>query len=146
MKPKEILLVEDNRGDVRLTLEAFKESSIPTQLHVVHDGAEALKFLDAASAPGSLLKPDLILLDLNLPKVTGHEVLARIKEHAQWRVIPVVVLTTSSSERDVLRCYAQHANCYITKPMNFVPFLEVVKSIESYWLKLARLPRRTLHA
>ena len=138
--PVEILLVEDNPGDVRLTLEAFKESRLDSNLHVVGDGEEALAFLRRESKYADMPCPDLILLDLNLPKKDGREVLAEIKADEHLRRIPVVILTTSQAEEDVLRTYDLHANCYITKPVHLNQFIEVVKSIEEFWLRIARLP------
>lgn len=143
MKPMQILLVEDNQGDVRLTREAFIESQVPSVLHVVTDGAAALDFLGNRGIYSKAARPDLILLDLNLPKLSGREVLTRIKEHRIWRSIPVVVLTTSSSDLDVMECYDHHANCYMVKPAAYVPFLELVKGIESFWLELVQLPPRS---
>ena len=138
--PIEILLVEDNPGDVRLTQEALKESKVTNNLHVAEDGIEALDFLyhkgDHTDAP----RPDLILLDLNLPKKDGRELLEDIKADEELKRIPVVVLTTSKAEEDIYRMYDQHANCYITKPIDFDQFIEVVKSIEDFWLTIVKLP------
>ena len=136
----EILLVEDNPGDARLTLEAFKEAKVINHLSVVSDGVEALAYLRRQGRYESVATPDLILLDLNLPRMDGREVLAAIKEDAALRAIPVVVLTTSSSQDDVARAYGHHANCYITKPVDLDQFLKVIQSIESFWLSLVRLP------
>ena len=136
----EILLVEDNPGDARLTLEAFKEAKVINHLSVVSDGVEALAYLRREGRFASASTPDLILLDLNLPKMDGREVLAAIKEDVRLRTIPVVVLTTSSSQDDVARAYGHHANCYITKPVDLDQFLKVIQSIESFWLSLVRLP------
>lgn len=144
MERIEILLVEDNQGDVRLTREALSESTIATHLNVVNDGAAALEFLERKGPYADAPVPQLILLDLNLPKVNGRDVLARIKAHPEWRVIPVVILTTSSADRDIRDSYAAHVNCYITKPMSFAPFLDVVQGIGDFWLKLVRLPRKQL--
>jgi chemotaxis family two-component system response regulator Rcp1 len=140
-KPIEILLVEDNPADVRLTQEALRDSRIPNELHVVGDGAEAIAYLERTSQSGGRSVPDLVLLDLNLPKINGQEVLQRIKEHEIWKMIPVVVLTTSGSQQDIQACYTQHVNCYITKPLGFDAFLGTVKQIEDFWLTLVRLPR-----
>lgn len=136
----EILLVEDNPGDARLTLEAFKEGKVINNLSVVNDGVEALAFLRREGAHANAPVPDLVLLDLNLPKMDGREVLATIKADERLRTIPVVVLTTSASQDDILRAYGHHANCYITKPVDLDQFLRVVQSIESFWLSLVKLP------
>lgn len=140
-KPIEILLIEDNLGDVRLTQEALKEGKVSNVLSVVHDGVEAMAFLRRAGTHTKAVRPDLILLDLNLPKKDGREVLAEIKEDASLRRIPVVILTTSSAEQDILRTYNLHANCYITKPLDMDQFISVVKSIEDFWLIVVKLPR-----
>jgi CheY-like chemotaxis protein len=141
-RPIEILLVEDNPGDVRLTQEALKEGKVRNHLHVVADGVEAMAFLRRAGQHAHAPQPDLILLDLNLPKMGGREVLAEIKEDSQLRRIPVVILTVSKAEEDVLKSYNLHANCYITKPVNLDQFLAVVKSIEDFWLTVVLLPPR----
>jgi chemotaxis family two-component system response regulator Rcp1 len=137
----EILLVEDNPGDVRLTLEAFKEGKVINNLSVVNDGVEALAYLRRQGAYAHATVPDLILLDLNLPRMDGREVLAAIKADERLMTIPVVVLTTSASQDDILGAYGHHANCYITKPVDLDQFLRVVQSIESFWLSLVKLPR-----
>ncbi len=139
-RPAEVLLVEDNPGDVRLTTEALKEGRVLNQVHVVGDGVEALKFLRREEPYTDAVKPDLILLDLNLPRMSGREVLAEIKADEDLKRIPVVVLTTSQAEEDVLRSYDLHANCYVTKPVDLEQFLEVVKFIEDYWLMMVKLP------
>jgi two-component system, chemotaxis family, response regulator Rcp1 len=136
----EILLVEDSPGDVRLTREAFKDAKVHINLHVASDGAEAMDFLHREGKHANALRPDLILLDLNLPKKDGREVLQEIKESPTLKSIPVVVLTTSSSDADILRSYKLHANCYITKPVGLNGFLEVVKSIDNFWLTVVKLP------
>jgi len=136
----EILLVEDNPGDIRLTQEALKEGNIPNNLHTVMDGAEAIKFLFREGSYADSKRPDLILLDLNLPKKDGREVLGKIKADDDLKKIPVVVLTTSNAESDILKAYDLHANCYITKPVDFNRFIEVIKSIEQFWLTIVRLP------
>jgi len=138
----EILLVEDNPGDVRLTLEVFKESKMHNNLSSVGDGVEALAFLRREGKYIQSPRPDLILLDLNLPKKDGREVLAEIKEDPDLRRIPVVVLTTSRAERDVVRSYNLHANCYISKPIDLEQFITVVRSIEDFWLAIVKLPSR----
>lgn len=136
----QVLLVEDNPGDVRLTKEALKEGKLLNQLTVVGDGVEALSFLRKEGIYADALQPELILLDLNLPKKDGREVLAEIKADPNLRRIPVVVLTTSSSEDDILRIYDLHANCYITKPVDLEQFMGVVKSIEDFWVSVVKLP------
>lgn len=141
-KPIEILLVEDNPGDVRLTQEAFKDGKVRNTMHVVKDGIEALAFLRRGGEYADVPRPDLILLDLNLPKKDGREVLAEIKANGDLRSIPVVILTTSSAEQDILRAYDQHANCYITKPVDLDSFIDVVRYIEDFWLAIVKLPRR----
>jgi CheY-like chemotaxis protein len=139
-KPIVILLVEDSPGDVRLTQEVLKEAKVRNQLHVVNDGVEALNFLRRAGKYADSPRPDLILLDLNLPKKDGREVLGEIKSDENLRRIPVVVLTISKSEEDVLKSYDLHANCYITKPVDLDQFLRVIKSIEDFWLTIVKLP------
>jgi two-component system, chemotaxis family, response regulator Rcp1 len=141
-RPIEILLVEDNPGDVRLTQEALREGKVRNHLHVAADGIEAMAFLRREGQHAHAAQPDLILLDLNLPKKSGREVLAEIKEDPELRRIPVVILTVSKAEEDVLKSYNLHANCYITKPVNLDQFLEVVKSIEDFWLTVVMLPPR----
>jgi chemotaxis family two-component system response regulator Rcp1 len=136
----EILMVEDNPGDIRLTVEALKEGKVRNNLHTVGDGEEALAFLRRQGPYAEVPRPDLILLDLNLPKKTGQEVLAEIKEDPDLRRIPVVILTVSEAEADILKTYNLHANCYITKPVDLDRFIEVVKSIEDFWLTVVMLP------
>ena len=136
----QVLLVEDNPGDVRLTKEALKEGKLLNQLTVVGDGVEALSFLRKEGRYADAVQPELILLDLNLPKKDGREVLAEIKADPNLRRIPVVVLTTSSSEEDILKIYDLHANCYITKPVDLEQFMGVVKSIEDFWVSVVKLP------
>ncbi len=140
-KPVEVLLVEDNPGDVRLTLEAFKEGKVNNRLSVVEDGVEALAFLRREGKYADASRPDLILLDLNLPKKDGREVLAEIKADEDLKRIPVVVLTTSKAEEDILKTYNLHANCYITKPVDFDQFVIVVRLIEDFWFTIVKLPR-----
>ena len=139
-RPIEILLVEDNPGDVRLTIEALKEGKVSNRLSVARDGVEALAFLRRVGPHANAVRPDLILLDLNLPRKDGREVLAEIKEDSHLRRIPVVVLTTSKAEEDILRTYDLHANCYITKPVDLEQFISVVRSIDDFWLSVVRLP------
>jgi chemotaxis family two-component system response regulator Rcp1 len=135
-----ILLVEDNPGDVRLTQEALKESKMLNELYVTEDGVEALEFLNREGRYADAPHPDLILLDLNLPKKDGRELLEDIKADEKLRRIPVVVLTTSKAQEDIYRMYEQHANCYITKPIDLDQFIEVVKSIDNFWLTIVKLP------
>jgi CheY-like chemotaxis protein len=141
-RPIDILLVEDNPGDVRLTIEALKDGKVRNRLNVVQDGVEAMAFLRQEGKYAGAPRPDVILLDLNLPKKDGREVLAEIKADEHLRRIPVVVLTTSSSEQDILKTYDLHANCYITKPVDLEQFIEVVKGIEDFWLTVVKLPVR----
>ncbi|MBI4498794.1 MAG: response regulator [Chloroflexi bacterium] len=140
-RPIEILLVEDNAGDVVLTQEALREGKIRNHLSVVPDGVAALAFLHREGAYADVPTPDLILLDLNLPRMDGRELLSAIKTDEQFRHIPVVVLTTSKAEQDVLMSYHLHANCYITKPVDLDQFISVVQSIEDFWLTVVTLPR-----
>ena len=134
--PIKILLVEDNPGDVRLTQEVFKQSNVKSTLYVTKDGAEALDFL----RHDGTIRPDIILLDLNLPKKNGNEVLAEIKQDPELKCSPVVILTTSKSELDILRAYDLYANCFITKPVDLDEFIRVVKGIENFWMSIVRLP------
>jgi chemotaxis family two-component system response regulator Rcp1 len=136
----EILMVEDNLGDVRLTQEALKEGKVLNNMHVAEDGVEAMAFLRREGKYADAPRPDVILLDLNLPKKDGREVLAEIKEDPNLRRIPVVVLTVSKAEEDILKTYDLNANCYITKPINLDQFIKVVKSIEEFWLTIVTLP------
>lgn len=140
--PIEILLVEDNPGDVRLTLEVFKDGRFNNKLNVVSDGVQALAYLRRESPYEDAAPQDLILLDLNLPKKSGREVLAEIKGDSLLRKIPVVVLTTSAAEMDILDAYDLHANCYITKPVDLEQFERVIRSIEDFWLALVKLPHK----
>ena len=141
MKPVEILLVEDNPGDVRLTKEALKEAKVINNLTVLKDGVEALAFLRQQGTYVNAVTPHLILLDLNLPRKDGREVLAEIKADEKLKRIPVVVLTTSQDEQDVFKSYNLHANCYVTKPVDLEQFMTVVKSIEDFWLGIVMLPK-----
>jgi two-component system, chemotaxis family, response regulator Rcp1 len=138
----EILLVEDSPADVRLTIEALKEAKVVNRMNVVGNGAKAMDYLFKRGAYTTALRPDLILLDLNLPGKDGREVLQEIKVDPDLRRIPVVVLTTSQAEEDVLRAYNSHCNCYISKPLDFHQFTAAVKSIETFWLTIVRLPPR----
>jgi CheY-like chemotaxis protein len=139
--PIEILLVEDNPGDVRLTQEALRDGKLHTRLNIVRDGEEAIAFLHRQGAHANAPRPDLILLDLNLPRKSGQEVLGEIKNDEHLRRIPVVVLTSSRAEQDVLTSYDLNANCYITKPVDLEQFIRVVRSIEDFWLTVVKLPR-----
>jgi len=141
-KPVEILLVEDNPGDVRLMQEALKDSKLINNLYVVSDGLEALAFLRREGKHAKEPRPDLIFLDLNLPKKNGRDVLVEIKEDAELKRIPVVILTTSKAEEDIIRTYNSHANCYITKPVDFKQFITVVKKIEDFWFTIVKLPSK----
>jgi len=138
--PVEILLVEDNAADVRLTREALKAGRVWNHLSVVRDGVEALSYLRGEGQFSTAVRPDLILLDLNLPKKDGREVLAEIKADEMLKFIPVVVLTTSQADEDILKAYGSHANCYITKPVDLLKFMAVVQSIEHFWFAIVRLP------
>ena len=136
-----ILLVEDNEGDIILTLEALKEAKIHNEINVVRDGDAALQYLGKEGQYKDAETPDLILLDINLPKVDGIEVLAKIKSNEDLMVIPVVMLTTSDSEKDIFQSYQSHANCYITKPVNFENFMDVIQTIKDFWINIVQLPK-----
>jgi chemotaxis family two-component system response regulator Rcp1 len=138
----EILLVEDNAGDARLAQEALRESKITNILHIVSDGVQATDFLFRRNEYKNAVRPDLILLDLNLPKKDGREVLNEIKTDPDLRRIPVVILTMSKAEEDIIKSYNFHANCYITKPLDLEKFITVIKSIEDFWLSIVQLPKR----
>jgi CheY-like chemotaxis protein len=138
----EVLLVEDDPGDVLMTREAFQDYKIANQLHVVQDGADALSFLRHEGEFSQAPRPDLVLLDLNLPRVDGREVLQAIKSDAELASIPVVVLTTSEAEEDVLRSYSLHANAYVTKPVDFERFINVIRQIDDFFITVVRLPGR----
>lgn len=142
VRPIEILMVEDNPGDVRLAQEALRESKLTNRIHAVSDGLAALAFLRRQGSYADVVQPDLILLDLNLPKKNGREVLAEIKEDPELKRIPVVILTSSRAEEDVLRSYNLHANCYISKPVDLARFMEVVKSVENFWASIVTLPTK----
>ena len=139
-RPVEILLVEDNPGDVRLTREALREGKVRNNLYVVSDGVEALEFLRRQGQHTDAARPDLILLDLNLPRKDGREVLQDIKSDPALRHIPVVVLTSSQADQDIIRAYDLHANCYVTKPVDFEQFIHVVRTIENFWFSIVKLP------
>jgi two-component system, chemotaxis family, response regulator Rcp1 len=140
MEAIEILLIEDNPADVRLTQEALKDSKLHTNLNVVEDGVEALAYLRRQGPYSRSVRPDIILLDLNLPKKDGREVLEEIKQDEILRLLPVVVLTTSDDEQDILASYNLHANCYITKPVDLARFITIVKNIEDFWFTIVKLP------
>lgn len=140
-RPVEVLLVEDNPADARLTEEALKEGKILNNLHLARDGVEAMDFLRRKEPFGNVPRPDLILLDLNMPKKDGREVLAEVKGDEDLRSIPVVVMTSSKAEEDIIRSYNLHANCYVTKPVDLDQFLVVVQAIENFWVSVVALPR-----
>jgi CheY-like chemotaxis protein len=140
LQPIEVLLVEDSVDEAQLTMEALKEGRVRNRVHWVEDGEEAMAFLRRQGRYAGVPRPDLVLLDLRLPRMSGQEVLAEIKQHPQWRRIPVVIMTSSDDEKDILGAYDHHANCYVTKPMDMDKFLEAVRSIEDFWLTVVRLP------
>lgn len=140
--PAQVLLVEDNEDDVELTLEALKDSKVRMEVHVVQDGVDALKFLRKQAPYEEKPRPDLMLLDLNLPLMDGREVLEKVRQDPDLTDMPIVVLTTSQNEEDICRVYKLHANCYISKPVDFMKFSEIVRQIEGFWLQLVKLPRR----
>jgi chemotaxis family two-component system response regulator Rcp1 len=139
-RPVEILLVEDNPGDARLTVEALKEGKIRNNLFHAKDGVEALAYLRREGEHKEAATPDIVLLDLNLPRKDGREVLSEMKQDPALKSIPVVVLTTSEAEQDILSSYKLHANCYITKPVDLEKFIDIVKAIEDFWLAVVKLP------
>ena len=139
-RPIDILLVEDSPSDTDLTVEALGAGKVANRLSIVEDGVQAMEFLRREGRFASAPRPDLILLDLNLPRKDGREVLAEVKADPTLRHIPIVVLTTSQAEQDVLRAYSLHANCYVTKPVDFRQFIEVIRSIEDFWLSIVKLP------
>ncbi len=139
-KPIEILLVEDSPSDAALTIEALKAGKIANTLNHVEDGVDAMDYLKRRGRYTNAARPDLIMLDLNLPRKDGREVLAEIKSDKDLKIIPIIVLTTSSSDEDILKSYQLNANCYITKPVDFSHFIDVVKSIENFWLTVVTLP------
>jgi chemotaxis family two-component system response regulator Rcp1 len=140
--PIELLMVEDNEGDARLTREVMRDSKVKNTIHHVLDGVEAMDFLRKQGKYANAPRPDLILLDLNLPRKDGREVLMDIKKDEDLMRIPVVILTVSNDEADILKSYNLHANCYITKPIDLTQFLKVVRSIEDFWLTIVKLPNR----
>jgi chemotaxis family two-component system response regulator Rcp1 len=139
-RPIEILLVEDNPGDVRLLMETFREGKIRNRISLVEDGVEALAFLRKEGEHGSAPRPDLILLDLSLPRKNGQEVLAEVKQDTDLKRIPVVVITSSQAEKDILQAYDNRVNCYLTKPVDLEQFMGVVRSVEDFWLSIVKLP------
>ena len=142
MEPIDILLVEDNEGDILLTTEALNDARVANNVFVVKDGWSAIQFLEKKGEFSNEKTPDLVLLDINLPKMNGHEVLEEIKSNPRTKHIPVIILTTSSSESDILKSYQKYASCYITKPVNVNDFLRVVTSIENFWVSIVQLPGR----
>jgi DNA-binding response OmpR family regulator len=138
LKRVEILLIEDNPGDARLTQEALKDGKIKNNLSIIYDGEEAMDFIYKRNKHKDAVRPDLIILDLNLPKKSGQEILAEIKEDEDLKTIPVIILTTSKSEEDIIKSYQLNANCYLVKPIDLNSFFEVVKSIEGFWLSLVK--------
>jgi two-component system, chemotaxis family, response regulator Rcp1 len=141
LRPIEILLVEDSPTDAFLAQEALESFKVTNHIHVVPDGVEAMAFLRKEGKYADVPRPDLVLLDLNMPRMDGREVLSAIKNDKVLRIIPVVILTTSADEVDVLKAYGHHANCYVVKPVNFERFIEIVRSIESFWFALVTLPK-----
>jgi chemotaxis family two-component system response regulator Rcp1 len=141
-KPVEILLVEDSPSDAALTIEALEAGKVANKLTLVEDGVEAMDFLRRKGKYAKAARPDLIMLDLNLPRKDGREVLAEIKNDPDLKIIPIIVLTTSHSDKDILQSYQLNANCYITKPVDFTQFIDVVKSIEKFWLTVVTLPQK----
>ncbi len=141
LRPINILYIEDSQGDVRLVQEALKEGKLHNNLNVVSDGIEAMAYLRKENKYAPAVRPDLILLDLNLPKMDGREVLKAIKVDDNLKKIPVVILTTSAADEDILKSYSHHANCFITKPIDFDQFIKVVQSIEEFWFAIVKLPR-----
>ncbi|HEX8270201.1 MAG TPA: response regulator [Flavobacterium sp.] len=141
MKTINILLVEDNEGDIVLTLEALKDFKVLNQVSVVRDGRQALEYIENSGMFNNQQEPDLVLLDVNLPKINGHEVLSKIKNNDAKKHIPIVMLTTSSSQTDVLKSYKNHANCYIVKPVDVTDFNRVLASIENFWFSVVQLPK-----
>lgn len=135
-----ILLVEDNPGDARLIEEIFKSTNVKNKIHITKDGVEAMDFLNKENRYSNVPKPDIILLDLNLPRKDGREVLEDVKGNEDLKSIPVIILTTSGAEEDLIRTYRNYANCYITKPVDFDEFLKVITAIENFWLKVVKLP------
>ena len=143
MNPIHILLVEDNEGDILLTKEALNQIKFHTTISVAKDGKEAIRYMEKVAPYTNAIIPDIILLDINLPKMNGHEVLQNLKTNTQFSHIPVIMLTTSSAESDVLKSYKNYANCYITKPVEVDDFLNLIKTIENFWINIVQLPHST---
>jgi CheY-like chemotaxis protein len=139
-RPIDILLVEDNPADARLTIEALKDGKVHNNITVLEDGVEAMAYLKNEGKYAGAVRPDVIILDLNLPKKDGREVLAEVKGDPSLKTIPVVIMTVSKAEEDILKSYSLHANCYVTKPVDFTQFMKVVKTIEDFWLTIVKLP------
>jgi len=139
-KPIDILLVEDSVEDAEMTMEALRDGRVRNRIHWVEDGEEAIAFLKRTGRHANAPRPDLVLLDLHLPRMNGLEVLEEIKQHPQWKRIPVVLMTSSSDEEDIVTAYDRHVNCYVTKPIDVDKFIEAVRSIEDFWLTIVRLP------
>jgi len=144
-RPIEILLVEDSSTDILMTKEALDESGLPNHLHIVEDGVLALAFLLGTAPFTQVSRPDLILLDLNLPRKSGRELLADIKNNPELHTIPIIILTTSSAEEDIIKAYGLHANCYIVKPLDFAGFVEIIHSIHDFWFTTVTLPSEAEH-
>lgn len=144
LHPAEILLVEDSLADIRLTQEALKESKMKINLHIAHDGVEAMEFLRKENKYANVPTPDLILLDLNMPRKDGREVLKEVKEDMQLKSIPVVIMTISKAEEDILLSYKYHVNCYIQKPLDLMKFIDMVKEVESFWFTIVTLPPKII--
>jgi CheY-like chemotaxis protein len=140
MKGINILLIEDNEGDILLTTEAFEESKIINNITTIRDGKEAIRFFETLTQKEDV--PHLVLLDINLPKVSGHEVLLYVKNHEKYRSIPVIMLTTSSSEKDILQSYKNHVNCFITKPIDVSDFMKAITKIEDFWINIVSIPAK----
>lgn len=140
MNPLNILLIEDNEGDIFLTLEAFEESKILNRITVIKDGKSAISYFEGLSKKDTL--PNLVLLDINLPKMSGHEVLVYLKTHDVYKTIPVIMLTTSSSQKDILQSYKNHVNCFITKPIDVVDFMMAITKIEDFWINIVSVPQK----
>ncbi len=141
MEPIDILLIEDNDGDILLTKEALETKSMINHMAIAKNGVDAIAYVNDMLENSSMIFPDLILLDINLPKKNGHEVLEFIKTHKQLKQIPVIVLTTSSSDKDIFTSYQHHANCYITKPVDIMGFMDTISKIEDFWVNIVRLPK-----
>jgi len=139
-RPIEILLVEDSHAEADVTISALRDGRVRNHVHWVEHGEEAIAFLGRHGRHAAAPRPDLILLDLEMPRMNGHQVLAVIKEHADWKRIPVVIMTSSESEKDIFLAYDRHANCYVTKPLDMDKFIDAVRSIEDFWLSIVRLP------